>query len=42
MNSVISLLLILDPGKQEELVQSLSEKLSKTKEAAHACLRLQL
>uniref|UniRef100_UPI00358E5F2D eukaryotic translation initiation factor 3 subunit M n=1 Tax=Myxine glutinosa TaxID=7769 RepID=UPI00358E5F2D len=42
MNSVISLLLILDPEKQEELVQSLSEKLSKTKEAAHACLRLQL
>ncbi|KAL7992210.1 hypothetical protein Chor_016466 [Crotalus horridus] len=42
MNSVVSLLLILEPDKQEALIESLSEKLVKFREGERPSLRLQL
>ncbi|XP_042328363.1 eukaryotic translation initiation factor 3 subunit M [Sceloporus undulatus] len=42
MNSVVSLLLILEPDKQEALIESLCEKLVKFREGERPSLRLQL
>ncbi|XP_072277980.1 eukaryotic translation initiation factor 3 subunit M [Pyxicephalus adspersus] len=42
MNSVVSLLLILEPDKQEALIESLCEKLVKYREGERPSLRLQL
>uniref|UniRef100_A0A8C5QSK5 Eukaryotic translation initiation factor 3 subunit M n=1 Tax=Leptobrachium leishanense TaxID=445787 RepID=A0A8C5QSK5_9ANUR len=42
MNSVVSLLLILEPDKQEPLIESLCEKLAKSREGESPTLRLQL
>uniref|UniRef100_A0A8C2NSH2 Eukaryotic translation initiation factor 3 subunit M n=1 Tax=Capra hircus TaxID=9925 RepID=A0A8C2NSH2_CAPHI len=42
MNSVVSLLLILEPDKQEGLIESLCEKLVKFREGERPSLRLQL
>ncbi|KAM8939802.1 eukaryotic translation initiation factor 3 subunit M isoform 2-T2 [Pelodytes ibericus] len=42
MNSMVSLLLILEPDKQEALIESLCEKLVKFREGEHPSLRLQL
>lgn len=42
MNSVVSLLLILEPDKQETLIESLCEKLFKFEEGECPFLRLQL
>ncbi|PIO32717.1 hypothetical protein AB205_0064610, partial [Aquarana catesbeiana] len=42
MNSVVSLLLILEPDKQEALIESLCEKLVKYREGERPPLRLQL
>ncbi|KAM9301580.1 eukaryotic translation initiation factor 3 subunit M [Gastrophryne carolinensis] len=42
MNSVVSLLLILEPDKQEALIESLCEKLGKFREGERPSLRLQL
>lgn len=42
MNSVVSLLLILELDKQEALIESLCEKLVKFREGERPCLRLQL
>ncbi|NWR68259.1 EIF3M factor, partial [Centropus bengalensis] len=42
MNSVVSLLLILEPEKQEALIESLCEKLVKFREGERPSLRLQL
>ncbi|KAL4696855.1 hypothetical protein H8959_002553 [Pygathrix nigripes] len=41
MNSVVSLLLILEPDKQEALIESLCEKLVKFREGERPSLRLQ-
>ncbi|ELK16016.1 Eukaryotic translation initiation factor 3 subunit M [Pteropus alecto] len=42
MNSVVSLLLILEPEKQEALIENLCEKLVKFREGERPSLRLQL
>ncbi|NXR99219.1 EIF3M factor, partial [Oxylabes madagascariensis] len=42
MNSVVSLLLILEPDKQEALIENLCEKLVKFREGERPSLRLQL
>ncbi|XP_043914878.1 eukaryotic translation initiation factor 3 subunit M isoform X2 [Protopterus annectens] len=42
MNSIISLLLILEPDKQEGLIENLCEKLVKFREGERPSLRLQL
>ncbi|MEE6499107.1 hypothetical protein FKM82_003322 [Ascaphus truei] len=42
MNSVVSLLLILEPDKQEALIENLCEKLVKSREGERPLLRLQL
>uniref|UniRef100_A0A3P9PEX6 Eukaryotic translation initiation factor 3 subunit M n=1 Tax=Poecilia reticulata TaxID=8081 RepID=A0A3P9PEX6_POERE len=42
MNSIVSLMLILEPEKQETLIESLCEKLVKFREGERPSLRLQL
>ncbi|KAG8438250.1 hypothetical protein GDO86_008808 [Hymenochirus boettgeri] len=42
MNSVVSLLLIMEPEKQEALIESFCEKLVKSREGERPSLRLQL
>lgn len=42
MNSIVSLLLILETDKQEALIESLCEKLVKFREGERPSLRLQL
>lgn len=42
MNSIVSLLLILEPDKQEALIESLCEKLAKFREGERPSLRLQI
>lgn len=42
MNSIVSLLLILETEKQEALIESLCEKLVKFREGERPSLRMQL
>lgn len=42
MNSIVSLLLILETDKQEALIESLCEKLVKFREGERPSLRMQL
>lgn len=42
MNSIVSLLLILETEKQESLIESLCEKLVKFREGERPSLRMQL
>lgn len=42
MNSIVSLLLILEAEKQETLIESLCEKLVKSREGERPSLRMQL
>lgn len=42
MNSIVSLLLILETEKQETLIESLCEKLVKSREGERPSLRMQL